>query len=93
MERPKPRQLRKNEQRWQECSIRQKITFYMVTVFLCTFLSVLFNIWVADFTLGDFDNILSESSKSNSLLQAVEPLYEKYCRKHMDLIQQIQELK
>jgi hypothetical protein len=48
---------------------------------------------VADFTLGDFNNILSESSKSNSLLQAVEPLYEKYCRKHMDLIQQIQELK
>jgi hypothetical protein len=93
MGRPKPQQLRKIEQRWQECSIRQKITFYMVTVFLCIFLSVLFNIWVADFTLGDFNNILSESSKSNSLLQAVEPLYEKYCRKHMDLIQQIQELK
>ena len=48
MERPKPQQLRKIEQRWQECSIRQKITFYMVTVFLCIFLSVLFNIWVSE---------------------------------------------
>ena len=55
MERPKPQQLRKIEQRWQECSIRQKITFYMVTVFLCIFLSVLFNIWPSYDSTGHYE--------------------------------------
>ena len=72
MKRPKPVQLTKIEQHWQQYTIRQKITVYMVMVFVCIFLSVLFNIWVAYFSLGDFNNILSESSKSSAFVQAIE---------------------
>ncbi len=72
MKKPRPIQLTKIEQNWQKYTIRQKIGFYMLTVFLCIFLSVLFNIWVASFSLGDFNNILSESSKSSAFVQAIE---------------------
>lgn len=83
MKRPKHIQLTKIEQYWQSCTIRQKIRFYMVTVFLCIFLSVLFNIWVARFSLGDFNNILNESSKSSAFVQAIENetnLFEQYMK-------------
>jgi sensor c-di-GMP phosphodiesterase-like protein len=83
MKDPKIKKLRTIEQYWQECTIRQKITFYMVTVFVCIFLSVLFNIWVAGFSLGDFNNILSESSKSSAFVQAMDDeskLFEQYMK-------------
>ncbi len=83
MRRPKSEKLRKIEQRWQKYTIRQKITFYMTTVALCIGLSVLFNIWVASFTLGDFNNILSESSDSSDFVQAIEnetKLFEQYVK-------------
>ncbi len=72
MKRPKPAQLRTIEKLWQKYTIRQKITFFMSTVFLCILLSVLFNIWVAYFSLGDFNDILSEGSKSSAFVQAIE---------------------
>ncbi|MBQ8857341.1 MAG: histidine kinase [Lachnospiraceae bacterium] len=72
MKRLRPVQLKRIEQRWQAMTIRQKITAYTVTVFLCIFLSVVFNIWVAKFSLGDFNNILNESSKSSAFVQAIE---------------------
>ena len=72
MKRPRPVQLRQIEKRWQKYTIRQKITFYMSTVFLCILLSVLFNIWVAYFSLGDFNVILRESSQSSAFVQAIE---------------------
>lgn len=72
MKRLRPIQLKRIEQRWQTMTIRQKITTYTVTVFLCIFLSVAFNIWVAKFSLGDFNNILNEGSKSSAFVQAME---------------------
>lgn len=77
------KQLKKLAQRWQALTIRQKITTYTVTVFLCIFLSVVFNIWVAKFSLGDFNNILNESSKSSAFAQAMEKesrSFEQYMR-------------
>ncbi len=72
MKRPRPVQLRKIEQRWQKYTIHQKIKYYMITVFLCIALSVAFNVWVAKFSLGDFNNILSEGSKSSVFIQSIE---------------------
>jgi len=72
MKRPRPIQLTKIERNWQDFTIRQKIKFYMYAVFFCIFVSVLFNIWVANFSLGDFNNILSESSKTSAFVQAIE---------------------
>lgn len=72
MGKQKPVQLRQIEKRWRKLTIRQKITFYTATVFLCIFLSVAFNIWVAQFSLGDFNTILDESAKSSGLVQAIE---------------------
>ena len=72
MKKTSPVKLRKIEQRWQGYSIRQKISIYAVTVFLCIFLSVLFNIWVAYFSLGDFNDILRENSRSSAFVQAIE---------------------
>ena len=72
MKSPRMKKLTKIEQYWQECTIRQKITFYVSAVFVCIFLSVLFNIWVAKFSLGDFNNILSESSRSSAFVEAIE---------------------
>lgn len=92
MKRPHPLKLRKIEQRWQKYTIRQKITFYMVTVFLCIFLSVLFNVWVANFSLGDFNNILSESSKSSAFVQAMEnesKLFEQYMKNRTEENEQL----
>lgn len=95
MKRPKPVQLRKIEEQWQSCTIRQKITFYMITVFLCIFLSVLFNVWVAYFSLGDFNNILSESSKTSALVQALEnetKFFEQYMKNRTEENEQILQL-
>ena len=72
MKRPRPVQLRRIEKRWQKYTIRQKIFFYMSTVFLCILISVLFNVWVARFSLGDFNVILRESSQSSAFVQTIE---------------------
>ena len=72
MKRLRLMQLKKIEKILQDHTIRNKIRFYMCTVFLCIFVSVLFNIWVAYFSLGTFDNILSESSKTSAFVQAME---------------------
>ena len=52
MIRPRQTPLKRIEQYLQDYTIRKKIRFYMSTVFLCIFVSVLFNIWVAYFSLG-----------------------------------------
>lgn len=83
MGRTKLVQLKKIEQRWKKLTIRQKISFYTATVFLSIFLSVAFNIWVAQFSLGDFNLILDESSKSSMLVHAIEnetSLFEQYMK-------------
>lgn len=92
MKKPKRVQFRKIEQRWQNMTIRQKIISYTVTVFLCIFLSVAFNIWVAKFSLGDFNNILNESSKSSALVQAMEnenKLFRQYIRRSTEVHRQM----
>ena len=95
MERQRPQIFRKIEQRWHDCTIRQKITFYMVLVFFSISLSVLFNIWVANFSLGDFNNILSESSKSSGLVHAIEnesKLFEQFIKSRTTENEQLLEL-
>ena len=72
MNRLKNVQFGKIAQRWQEMTIRQKIKSYMITVFLCIFISALFNGWSAYFSLGDFNDILSEGSKTSEFVQAIE---------------------
>ena len=72
MNRPRQTPLKRIEQYLQDYTIRKKIRFYMSTVFLCIFVSVLFNIWVAYFSLGSFNSILSESSKTSAFVQAIE---------------------
>ena len=72
MRRPTTVKLKQIEKHWRQYTIRQKITFFMAMVFLCILLSVTFNIWVARFSLGDFNNILNESSKSSAFVQAIE---------------------
>ena len=72
MKKPRMIPFQKIEQRWQNMTIRKKIISYTATVFLCVFLSVIFNICVAKFFMGDFNNILKESSKSSIVVQAME---------------------
>ena len=72
MKRLRQIQFKKIEQALQDQTIRKKIKFYMCTVFLCIFVSVLFGIWVACFSLGSFDSILSEGSKTSAFVQAIE---------------------
>ena len=95
MERQGSQVLKKIEQRWNGCTIRQKITFYMVTVFLSITLSILFNVWVANFSLGDFNNILSESSQSSTLVQVFEnetKLFEQFIKSRTTENQQLLDL-
>ena len=92
MKRPRPVRFEKIAQRWQEYPIRQKITFYMVAVFLCIFLSILFSAWVAGFSLGDFNDILRESSKSSAFVQAIEnesKLFEQYMKQRTEENEQL----
>ena len=92
MDKTKRLQFRKIGKRWQNMTIRQKIISYTVTVFLCIFLSVAFNIWVAKFSLGDFNNILNESSKSSAFVQAMENenrLFRQYIRNSTEIHRQM----
>lgn len=80
-----PKQLKELKRRWKLMTIRQKILYYTTTVFLCIFLSVAFNIWVARFSLGDFNTILNDCSKTSGLVQAIERenyLFEQYMKGH-----------
>ncbi len=82
----------KIEQRWKNMTIRSKIISYTAAVFLCIFLSVIFNIWVAKFSLGDFNNILKESSKSSAVVQAMEDenrLFKEYIRNSTEVNRQL----
>ncbi len=87
MKKLRPIQIKFIEQKWKQYTIRQKITFYMAAIFCWIVLSVLFNIWVAQFSLGDFNDILSESSKSSALVEAIENeanLFEQYIKNHTE---------
>lgn len=91
----KPAIPKRIEQRWQALTIKQKIMTYTGAVFLCIFLSVIFNIWVVYYSLVDFNHILEESSKSSVLVQAVEEesrLFEQYMKgstqKNLELLRE-----
>ena len=89
MKRLRQIQLKKIEQVLQDQTIRKKIKFYMCTVFLCIFVSVLFGIWVACFSLGSFDSILSEGSKTSAFVQAIEnesKLFEQFTIENIRII-------
>ena len=92
MNKTKLLQFSKIEKLWQNMTIRQKIISYTVTVFLCIFLSVAFNIWVTKFSLGDFNKILNESSKSSAFVQAMENenrLFRQYVRSSTEIHRQM----
>lgn len=83
---------KKIEQRWQALTIRQKIMTYTGMVFLCIFLSVIFNVWVVFYSLGDLNHILEDSSKNSVLVQAIEEesrLFEQYMKGSTDHTRQL----
>lgn len=66
---------------WQALTIKKKIAAFTGIVFLTISLSVIFDIWVVEFSLIDFNGILQDNAKSSELVQALESertLFENY---------------
>lgn len=59
-------------QRWQLLTIRKKISAFTGIIAIVCVLSVLFDSWVLEFALIDFNRILEENSQSIRLVQALE---------------------
>lgn len=70
-------------QLWQSLAIKNKLLVFTRLVFLMIFLSVIFNIWVAKFSLFDFREILEENAKSEEAVNALageSEVFEQYMR-------------
>jgi len=68
---------------WQALTIKKKIAAFTGMVFLIISLSVMFDIWVVQFSLIDFNGILQDNAKSSELVQALEherELFENYIK-------------
>ncbi len=57
---------------WYAMTMQRKIYVFIGAVFLTMALSLLLNVWVAKFSIVDFNGILEENTKSNDLVQAFE---------------------
>ena len=57
---------------WYAMTMRRKISVFIGAVFLAMASSLLLNVWVAKFSLVDFNGILEENTRSNDLVQALE---------------------
>lgn len=57
---------------WYAMTIKRKIFVFIGAVFLIMALSVALNVWVAKFSLVDFNGILEDNAKSSELLLALE---------------------
>ncbi len=57
---------------WLSLTIKKKISFFTGVVFLIIFLSILFDIWIVNFSLNDFQRILENNAKSNDFMDAIE---------------------
>lgn len=68
---------------WQSLAIKNKLLLFTGLVFLMIFLSVIFNIWVAKFSLFDFREILEENARSEEAVNALaaeSKAFEQYMR-------------
>lgn len=68
---------------WQSLAIKNKLLLFTGLVFLMIFLSVIFNIWVAKFSLFDFREILEENARSEEAVNALaaeSKTFEQYMR-------------
>lgn len=57
---------------WKSLTIKKKISTFTGVVFVVCLLSVIFDAWVVNFSLTDFNRILDENAQSIHLLQALE---------------------
>lgn len=64
--------MEKLKKTWYAMTIRRKIYVFIGAVFLTMALSLLFNVWVAKFSILDFSGILEENAQSSELVQALE---------------------
>lgn len=72
---------------WQALTIKKKIAAFTGMVFLIILLSVMFDIWVVEFSLIDFNGILQDNAKSSELVQALESereLFEGYIKSNRE---------
>lgn len=75
-------------QLWQSLAIKNKLLVFTGLVFLMIFLSVIFNIWVAKFSLFDFREILEENARSEEAVNALaaeSKMFEQYMRGYSDI--------
>lgn len=59
-------------QRWNALTIRKKIATFTGVVFFVCIMSVIFDAWVVNFSLNDFNRILEDNSKTIELVQRLE---------------------
>lgn len=73
---------------WQSLAIKNKLLVFTGLVFLMIFLSVIFNIWVAKFSLFDFREILEENARSEEVVNALadeSKFFEQYMRGYTEI--------
>lgn len=58
--------------RWVSLSIRRKIEVFTGVVFLVISLSIIFDIWVVNFSMNDFKVILDDNAKCSDLVDTIE---------------------
>lgn len=64
--------VEKLKKAWYSMTIKRKISVFISAVLLTMALSALLNIWVAKFSVFEFNNILEENAKSSEFVQALE---------------------
>lgn len=72
---------------WLSTTLKHKLGLYTAMVILIMASSAVFNVWVMDFTLDGFDEILSDNSCCNDFQQAMElevDAFEAYVRERSD---------
>ena len=72
---------------WLSTTLKHKLGLYTAMVILIMASSAVFNVWVMDFTLDGFDEILSDNSRCNDFQQAMElevDAFEAYVRERSD---------
>ncbi|PHV69796.1 two-component sensor histidine kinase [Sporanaerobium hydrogeniformans] len=72
---------------WLSLTIKKKISFFTGVVFLIILLSVMFDVWVVNFSLNDFRVILEDNARSNDFMEAIENesnCFEVYVKNPMD---------
>lgn len=71
------------QKRWEQTSIKEKISLFTVVNFIIISLSVAFNVWTVKYSMTDLNQILSENQKSNNMVDALESekaQFEKYIK-------------